>query len=80
MLTSTSKESATTSWKSRSPTAARSSSIHDAAQEMWIAAKAGGFHYRWNGGVWQDTRQDEEMMAALARLISLQAKKKVSLL
>ncbi len=52
---------------------------HDAAQEMWIAAKAGGFHYRWNGSVWQDTRQDEEMTAALARLISLQAKENVSL-
>ena len=24
--------------------------------EIWIAAKAGGFHYRFQGGEWRDTR------------------------
>ena len=29
---------------------------HDAAQEVWVAARSGGFHYRWDGTRWQDTR------------------------
>ncbi|HPT49442.1 MAG TPA: iron donor protein CyaY [Accumulibacter sp.] len=52
---------------------------HDAAQEIWVAAKSGGFHYRWNGECWQDGRHDEELMAALSRLVSLQAAEPVTL-
>jgi CyaY protein len=52
---------------------------HGAAQEMWVAAKAGGFHYRWDGKVWRDTRDDSEMMAALSRLVSAQAGESVRL-
>ncbi len=52
---------------------------HGAAQEMWVAAKAGGFHYRWNGQVWRDTRDDSEMMAALSKLVSAQAGESVRL-
>ena len=25
---------------------------HDAAQEIWVAARSGGFHYRWDGSNW----------------------------
>ena len=25
-------------------------------QELWLAAKAGGFHYRFDGQFWQDTK------------------------
>jgi CyaY protein len=52
---------------------------HDAAKEIWVAAKSGGFHYRWDGSRWQDTRSEEELMAALSRLISEQAREPVLL-
>ena len=44
-----------------------------AAQEIWVAAKSGGFHYRWLGAAWCDNRGGEELFAALARLASAQA-------
>lgn len=40
-----------------------------AAQEIWVAARSGGFHYRWDGQSWHDTRGGEELFAALARLL-----------
>jgi CyaY protein len=46
---------------------------HDAMHEIWVAARSGGFHYRWNGQRWQDTRNDGELMAALSTLVSEQA-------
>ena len=46
---------------------------HGAAQEIWVAARSGGFHYRWDGSVWRDTRDGSELMAALSRLVSAQA-------
>ncbi|ACV33763.1 iron donor protein CyaY [Accumulibacter sp.] len=52
---------------------------HDAAKEIWVAARSGGFHYRWDGSCWQDTRSEEELMAALSRLISEQAREPVLL-
>ena len=52
---------------------------HDAAKEIWVAAKSGGFHYRWDGSFWQDTRSEEELMTALSRLISEQAREPVLL-
>ena len=53
---------------------------HDAAREIWVAARSGGFHYRWDGTRWLDTRRDEELMAALSRLVSQQAGASISLL
>ncbi len=44
-----------------------------AAQEIWVAAKSGGFHFRWDGAVWRDTRGNEELFAALSRFASLQS-------
>jgi len=52
---------------------------HDAAREVWVAARSGGFHYRWDGSSWQDTRGGEELMVALSRLVSEQARETVSL-
>lgn len=46
---------------------------HGAAQEVWVAAKSGGFHYRWDGEVWRDTRDNSELMASLSGLISAQS-------
>lgn len=50
-----------------------------AAQEIWVAAKSGGFHFRWDGQVWLDTRSGEELFAALSRFASEQAGQAVAL-
>lgn len=42
-------------------------------QEIWVAARAGGFHYRLNDGRWLDTRSGSELYAALSQLASAQA-------
>lgn len=52
---------------------------HAAAQEVWVAAKAGGFHFRWDGTRWVNTRDGEELFAALSRLVSAQAGEEVPL-
>lgn len=41
--------------------------------EVWLAAQAGGFHYKWNGQAWQDTKQASEFFADLTRYASAQA-------
>ena len=46
---------------------------HSAAQEIWVAAKAGGFHFRPDAGRWVNTRDGTELFAALSQLISAQA-------
>lgn len=45
---------------------------HGAAREIWVAARSGGFHFRWDGDAWRDTRDGTELFAALSRLISAQ--------
>lgn len=40
--------------------------------EVWIAAKAGGFHFRHVDGAWRDTRGGDELFAALQRRIAEQ--------
>ncbi len=42
-------------------------------REIWVAARAGGFHYRQNEGRWLDTRDGSELFASLSRLAGLQA-------
>jgi CyaY protein len=44
-----------------------------ATQEIWVAARSGGFHYRHVEGAWRDTRSGEELFAALAGMLSAQA-------
>ncbi|WP_319242953.1 iron donor protein CyaY [uncultured Propionivibrio sp.] len=51
---------------------------HVAAQEIWVAARSGGFHFRWDGAVWRDTRDASELIEALARLVSAQSGEAVS--
>lgn len=41
--------------------------------EIWLAAQAGGFHFRWAGAQWQDTKGQGEFFAALTRYASAQA-------
>jgi len=45
---------------------------HGAAREIWVAARAGGFHFRWDGAAWRDTRSGAELFAALSELLSQQ--------
>ena len=52
---------------------------HAAAQELWVAARTGGFHFRWDGHVWRDTRNNDELMAALSAIVSAQSGATVSL-
>jgi CyaY protein len=38
-----------------------------------MAARAGGFHYRWDGESWRDTKVHSEFYADLSRYASEQA-------
>lgn len=40
--------------------------------EVWLAARGGGFHYRWAAGRWVDTRDGTEFIHALSHHASLQ--------
>jgi CyaY protein len=42
-------------------------------QEVWLAARAGGFHYRFDGQLWKDTKGEGEFFAELTRCASEQA-------
>jgi CyaY protein len=46
---------------------------HGAAREIWVAARSGGFHFRWDGSTWRDTRAGTELFAALSKLVSAQS-------
>lgn len=52
---------------------------HAVAREIWVAAKSGGFHFRWDGAAWRDTRDGAELMARLSALASQQAGEAVDL-
>lgn len=52
---------------------------HGVAKEIWVAAKSGGFHFRFDGTAWRDTRDGEELFAKLSRLVSTQAGETVAL-
>ena len=41
--------------------------------EVWMAARSGGYHYRWQDGQWQDTKGQGEFFAELSRNASTQA-------
>ena len=42
-------------------------------QEIWLAARSGGYHYRHDGKAWVDTKTGEEFFGNLSREASLQA-------
>lgn len=42
-------------------------------QEVWLAARGGGFHYRFDGRCWRDTKGEGEFFADLSRYASQQA-------
>ena len=47
-------------------------------QEVWLAARAGGFHYKYDGQAWRDTKSRGEFFADLARCASAQAGRALS--
>ena len=40
--------------------------------EVWLAARDGGFHYRWAAGQWVNTRDGSEFVQALSQHASAQ--------
>ena len=42
-------------------------------QEIWLAARSGGYHYRHDGKAWVDTKTGEEFFGNLSREATLQA-------
>ena len=41
--------------------------------EVWLAAKSGGYHYKYDGQQWQDSKGQGEFFASLSRYASEQA-------
>jgi CyaY protein len=41
--------------------------------EIWLASRAGGFHYRWLDGRWQDTKGQGEFFSVLSANATVQA-------
>jgi CyaY protein len=41
--------------------------------EVWLAARAGGFHYKFDGRAWRDSKGQGEFFADLSRYASQQA-------
>ena len=41
--------------------------------EVWLAARCGGFHYRFDGAQWMDTKGQGEVWDSLSRYASEQA-------
>ena len=48
-------------------------------QELWVAAKAGGYHYKRVDGQWINTRDGSELFAALSALAGGQGGASISL-
>jgi CyaY protein len=42
-------------------------------RELWLAAKSGGFHYKYSAGQWVNTRDGSELFATLSEISSAQA-------
>lgn len=49
-----------------------------AMQELWVAARSGGFHYRYDGQQWRDTRGGPPLADALSQICSDAAGRPIS--
>ncbi len=51
--------------------------------EIWVAAKSGGYHYRWAGTVasplWLDTKTERELLSDLSEFASVQAGQSITI-
>lgn len=45
---------------------------HDINQEIWVAARSGGFHYAYQEGCWTSGRDGSELYAKLTGLFAEQ--------
>lgn len=52
---------------------------HAAASEIWVAAKSGGYHFRFDGQNWVNTRDGGELFSSISRYLSEQTGKNVML-
>jgi CyaY protein len=43
-------------------------------QEMWLAARAGGYHYKYDGQQWRNTRDGSELFSTLSSLAQEQGR------
>src|SRR3954451_9304187 len=46
---------------------------HGAARQMWVAVRSCGFHCRWAAALWKDTRDGDELFAALSKPVPAQS-------
>jgi CyaY protein len=44
-------------------------------QELWLAARTGGYHFKWVDGAWRDTKDAVELFERLSGCASLEANK-----
>ena len=51
--------------------------------EIWVAAKSGGYHYRWSGSMkqplWLDTKTGRELLSDLSQFATAQAGKDITI-
>lgn len=45
---------------------------HDVNQEIWVAAKSGGFHYAYQNGAWHSRRDNGELFSKVVELFAEQ--------
>ena len=43
-------------------------------QEVWLAARSGGYHFKYTEGAWHDTKTGEEFFARLSTSVSEHAR------
>jgi CyaY protein len=48
-------------------------------QELWVAARSGGYHYKHEAGHWLNTRDGTELFSALSGMVSAQSGVELSL-
>ena len=48
-------------------------------REIWVAARSGGFHFRFADGRWSDSRSGDDLFATVARVVAAQSGVKLEL-
>lgn len=47
--------------------------------EIWLASRAGGYHFNWDGAVWRDTKTGVAFAQVFDEQLSLQAGRRLQL-